>query len=78
MVTSVDSAIVACPWCAKDFPVLVLVRDLTICPSCLHTCAVDADAVRVATTADVDALVSAELASLRATKKAARAKLQKA
>lgn len=66
---------VACPWCRRDFPVIVQVRALTICPHCLHTCALeDFGPPRVATTPDVDALTPTELAGLRLFKKQARTK----
>jgi hypothetical protein len=74
-----DDVLVSCPWCRADFPVLVLVRVLTICPACLHTCALDdAHRARVATTPEVDELTRTELDYLRSQKKKARTILAKA
>lgn len=63
---------IACPWCYRAFPVLVTVRELTICPHCLHTCAVGGAVVRKANGTDIQALISDELQALRGTKKQRR------
>lgn len=69
--------LVTCPWCQRQFPLMIVVRALTICPHCLHTCAMEDTAARIATTADVERLMAAELGDLRAykakTRKSARA-----
>lgn len=62
-----------CPSCAAELPAdLVLVRTVTVCPSCLRTLAVDGYQARVAHGDDTTVLEDDEIAALKRLRKQAR------
>ena len=67
-----DVLTVPCPQCAKAVPVLAVIRNLTICPSCLMCLALDVATVRLANAMDTTVLPPNELATLKAARKVAR------
>lgn len=54
-----------CPSCAADLADLTMVRNLSICPSCQRTIAVEGDICRLATAADTVVLEPTEIGNLQ-------------
>lgn len=62
-----------CPSCATELPLdLSTVRGVAIAPCCLRSLVIDGEDVRLAVDSDTTVLTDAEIATLKAQRKAAR------